>query len=117
MMAAIAAIESTDWGSHEILGKATVNVGVVRGGEKPNIIPAFAECELMFRTVEDHEVVRAKLEELVVRFGGKFTMTRGNAPQFMVVPEGAPSPLVSSNTDRPSLCNLAKPLLVGAGSI
>src|SRR5258706_4008665 len=51
MMAAIAAIESTDWGSHEILGKATVNVGVVRGGEKPNIVPAFAECELMFRTV------------------------------------------------------------------
>src|SRR5260370_11350178 len=97
MMAAIAAIESTDWGSHEILGEATVNVGVVRGGEKPNIIPAFAECELMFLTVEDHEVVRAKLEELVGRFGGKITMTPGHTPQVMVVPGGAPSTGVDLN--------------------
>jgi acetylornithine deacetylase len=117
MLSAIAAIESTDWGSHEILGKATVNIGVVRGGEKPNIVPAFAECELMFRTVDDHEVVRAKLEQLVGRFGGKFTMTRGNAPQFMVVPEGAPSTVVAFNTDVPYLSNLGKPLLFGPGSI
>jgi acetylornithine deacetylase len=117
MIAAIAAIESTDWGSHEILGKATVNVGVVRGGEKPNIVPAFAECELMFRTVEDHEVVRAKLEQLVARFGGKITLSRGNAPQFMVVPEGAPSTIVAFNTDVPHLANLGKPLLFGPGSI
>jgi acetylornithine deacetylase len=117
MLAAISAIESTDWGSHEILGKATVNIGVVRGGEKPNIVPAFAECELMFRTVDDHEVVRAKLEQLVARFSGKFTMTRGNAPQFMVVPEGAPSTVVAFNTDVPYLSNLGKPLLFGPGSI
>jgi acetylornithine deacetylase len=49
MIAAIGEIQRTDWGSHEILGSATVNVGVVRGGEKPNIIPSSAECELMFR--------------------------------------------------------------------
>src|SRR6266849_7848377 len=106
MIAAINAIESTDWGSHEILGKATVNAGVVRGGEKPNIVPAFAECELMFRTVDDHEIVRTKLEQLVARFGGKITLSRGNAPQFMVVPEGAPSTIVAFNTDVPHLANL-----------
>jgi len=76
-----------------------VNVGVVRGGEKPNIVPASAECELMFRTVDDHEVVRTKLEQLVERFGGKITLARGNPPQFMVVPEGAPSTVVAFNTD------------------
>ena len=117
MMAAIAAIESTDWGSQEVLGNATVNVGVVRGGEKPNIIPAAAECELMFRTVDDHEIVRAKLEELVARFGGKLTLARGNAPQFMIVPERAPSTVVAFNTDVPHLGNLGKPLLYGPGSI
>src|SRR5213075_887260 len=84
MMSAIAAIESADWGSHEILGRATVNTGVVRGGEKPNIVPAMAECELMFRTAGDFEGVRAKLEDLAGRFGGRITMSRGNAPQFMV---------------------------------
>ena len=64
MLSAIAAIESVDWGSQDLLGKATVNVGVVRGGEKPNIIPASAECELMFRTAGDHEEVRAKFLEM-----------------------------------------------------
>src|SRR5438105_5668071 len=46
MIAAIGEIHRTDWGMHDILGNATVNVGVVRGGEKPNIVPAWAECEL-----------------------------------------------------------------------
>jgi acetylornithine deacetylase len=117
MMAALSAIEATDWGSHEILGKATANVGVIRGGEKPNIVPSWAECELMFRTVDDHEIVRAKLQELVSRFGGKITLARGNRPQFMVVPDGAPSTIVAFNTDVPHLGNLGKPLLFGPGSI
>ena len=117
MMAAIAAIESTDWGSHEVLGRATVNIGVVRGGEKPNIVPAEAECEMMFRTAGDFEIVRAKLENLAGRFGGRITMSRGNAPQFMVVPDGKPSAVVAFNTDVPHLGNLGKPLLFGPGSI
>jgi acetylornithine deacetylase len=117
MLAAVNAIESTDWGRHELLGNATVNVGVVRGGERPNIIPAAAECELMFRTAGDHQDVRAKLEELVSRFGGRITVARGNPPQFMVVPEGAPSTVVAFNTDVPHLGNLGKPLLFGPGSI
>jgi len=117
MIAAITAIESTDWGSHDVLGKATMNVGVVRGGEKPNIIPAFAECEVMFRTAGDYEAVLAKLEKLAGGFGGRITMTRGNDPQFMVVPDGAPSTVVAFNTDVAYLGNLGKPLLFGPGSI
>ena len=85
--------------------------------EKPNIVPASAECELMFRTAGDHEEVRAKLEKLVSRFDGRITMSRGNAPQFMVVPDGAPSTVVAFNTDVPHLSKLGKPLLFGPGSI
>ena len=61
MVAAIAEINLTDWGSHDLLGKTTVNVGVVRGGERPNIIPAEAECELIFRlvTTPEEEIGRA----------------------------------------------------------
>ena len=117
MIAAIEEIERTDWGRHEILGNATVNVGVVRGGEKPNIIAAEAECEMMFRTAGDQEAVRAKLQQLLVRFGGRITMARGNAPQFMLVPDGAPSTVVAFNTDVPHLSNLGRPLLFGPGSI
>jgi acetylornithine deacetylase len=117
MVAAIAEINNTEWGSHELLGKATVNVGVVRGGEKPNVIPASAECEMIFRTVTDIEEVRERLALLLVEHGGRIKLARGNAPQFMVVPEGAPSAIVAFNSDIPHLSALGKPLLFGPGSI
>ena len=117
MVAAIAEINATDWGSDEILGKTTVNVGVVRGGEKPNVIPASAECEMIFRTVSDPEKIRQGLEEILGRHGGRITTARGNEPQLMMVPEGAASMVVSFNTDIPHLRGLGKPLLFGPGSI
>ena len=117
MVAAIAEINSTDWGTHDVLGKTTVNVGVVRGGERPNIIAANAECELIFRLVTTPEDVQHRLDALVANHDGRITLTRGNPPQFMVVPEGAESQVVAFNTDVPWLPSLGKPLLFGPGSI
>jgi acetylornithine deacetylase len=117
MVAAIAEINAFDWGSHPILGKTTVNVGVVRGGERPNIIPAHAECEMIFRLVTTPEEVQKRLDVIVANHEGRITLTRGNPPQFMVVPEGAESHVVAFNTDVPWLPALGKPLLFGPGSI
>jgi acetylornithine deacetylase len=117
LVAAIVEIHQTDWGRDEVLGKATVNVGVVRGGQKPNIVPAEAEAEMIFRHVGDPDEVRRKLERVVGRFGGTVVRAAGNPPQHMVVPEGAPSAVVAFNTDVPHLGNLGQPLLFGPGSI
>jgi acetylornithine deacetylase len=117
LVAAITEINATDWGSHDVLGKTTVNVGVIRGGERPNIIPAEAELELIFRLVTTPEEVEGRLSELVARHDGRVVSSRGNLPQFMVVPEGEPSTVVSFNTDVPWLSALGKPLLFGPGSI
>jgi acetylornithine deacetylase len=117
MVAAIAEINATRWGSHDDLGETTVNVGVVRGGEKPNVIPAEAECQLIFRTVTDPEEVQASLVTILARHGGTITVSRGNPPQFMKVPEGAPSRVVAFNSDVPHLGALGEPLLFGPGSI
>lgn len=117
MVAAIAEINRSDWGSHEVLGKTTVNVGVVRGGQRPNIIAAEAECELIFRLATPLEETRQRLADLIAQHGGTITMSRGNPPQFMIVPEGEESQVVSFNTDVPWLGNLGKPLLFGPGSV
>lgn len=117
MVDAIFEINATDWGSDDLLGKTTVNIGVVRGGQKPNIIAAEAECELIFRLVTTPEDVQARLEAIVARHGGRITVARGNPPQHMIVPEGERSAVVSFNTDVPWLPNLGKPLLFGPGSI
>ena len=117
MVAAIAEIHRTDWGEHDILGKTTANVGVVRGGEKPNVIPAEAECQMIFRIVEEPDDVLARLKTIVAWHGGEVYVARGNPPQHMIVPDGAPSTVVAFNTDVPWLSNLGKPLLFGPGSI
>lgn len=117
MVDAISEINGADWGTHETLGNATVNVGVVRGGQKPNIIAAEAEFEVIFRLVTTPEDVQARLEKIVAKHGGRITVARGNPPQFMLVPEGQSSAIVSFNTDVPWLTNLGKPLLFGPGSI
>lgn len=117
MVAAIAEINRTDWGTHDVLGHTTVNVGVVRGGSRPNIIPADAECEMIFRLVTTPEDVEQRLRTILAEHGGRITLSRGNAPQFMIVPEGRKSTVVSFNTDVPWLSALGKPLLFGPGSI
>lgn len=117
MVAALAEINHTNWGSHEVLGKTTVNVGVVRGGEKPNILAPWAECELMFRLVSTPDEVRTRLADLISEHKGTITASRGNLPQFMHVPDGRPSTVVAFNTDVPWLTNLGQPILFGPGSI
>jgi acetylornithine deacetylase len=117
LVAAIDAINRTNWGAHDVLGKTTVNVGVVRGGQKPNIVPAEAEAEMIFRTVSDSEEVKAKLEPLIAQFGGRIVKGLGNPPQFMTVPPEADAVVVAFNTDVPHLKSLGKPLLYGPGSI
>jgi acetylornithine deacetylase len=117
MVAAIAEINRTDWGHDEILGKTTANVGVVRGGEKPNIIAGWAEADLMCRITGEEASILEKLGDLIAEHDGKIVWSRGNPPQFMFVPEGKPSTIVAFNTDVPHLGNLGKPMLFGPGSI
>lgn len=117
LVAAVAEINAADWGEHPTLGRGTVNVGVVRGGDRPNIVPALAEAEMIFRTVEPPAEVEARLREIVRRHGGEIARCHGNSPVFMVVPEDRPSIVVAFNTDVPHLGNLGRPLLFGPGSI
>ncbi len=117
LVAAVTDINRTDWGNDNNLGKATVNVGVIRGGEKPNIIPGSAEADVFFRLVGEPEETRKKLETLLEKYDGRLLGTRGNPPQFMMVPPGAKSAVASFNTDVPHLGALGKPLLFGPGSI
>ena len=39
--------------SHPVLGRSTLNVGVIRGGSRPNIVPDLAEAELDMRITPD----------------------------------------------------------------
>lgn len=114
---AVGAIYGSEWGSDPEMGVGTPNVGVVRGGEKANIIPDAAEAECIFRIVEPVGVARGRLERLVAPFGGRIAKSHGNDPVRMAVPRGAASVVVAYNTDVPHLHALGRPILFGPGSI
>jgi acetylornithine deacetylase len=118
MVDCITVINGDYWGTNEILGSTTVNVGVVRGGTAANVIPDHAECEIVFRLVGPPEEVQAHLEGLVSLYSGRLVASRGNPPQVLFVPPGhEPGIVVAFGTDIPYLGNFGTPLLFGAGSI
>lgn len=117
MAEAIRLIYATEWGEDPGIGKATANVGVVRGGVKPNVIAGEAEMQVMFRTAGDPAIIEERLRGIVTPLQGRIMKSQGNPPMFMRAPEGYPTTVVAFNTDIPYLKNLGAPILFGPGSI
>jgi acetylornithine deacetylase len=105
-----------DWGSDPLLGQGTLNVGVIRAGERANILAPRANATIMLRAVEPPEVALGRLET-VVNSRASITVQAASAPQYMHYVEGFPDTVVSFGSDVPYLGRLGRPLLVGPGSI
>jgi len=102
--------------SDEVLGKTTVNVGVIKGGTGANIIPAQAEAEMMIRLVSDVEPMKKMIRDWAkgrakVEFGSHIP-----AQKFHIV-EGFEVAPVAYTSDIPLLPRWGTPLLFGPGSI
>ena len=118
LLALIARLDALDWGESEILGRATLNVGVISGGVAGNVLAPSAEATLYWRLVGEAEPARRRLAailaedervewELVGQNDAVFCRT---LPGFEIAP-------VSYSTDIPFLPSWGTPLLVGPGSI
>lgn len=105
-----------DWGNDPVLGRGTFNVGVFRGGEACNIVPAAATASIMIRTIEPRVSAEARLRSLV-RNRAAIEIIGGANPHLMHVVDGFETTVVSFGSDVPYLGNLGKPLLIGPGSI
>ena len=102
-----------------LLGRCTMNIGVVSGGRAANVIPDEAEAQIVFRTVtlgEAAEEFRAKIEKLLTS-RCDFTLIRDTLPMRMEKLEGFETDVVAFTTDLPNLGAWGKPLLLGPGSI
>ncbi len=107
---------SADWGDDPVLGKGTFNIGIFKGGEAFNVVPASAAATIMIRTIEPRNATDAKMRGLA---GNRANMTvlGGTDPHIMHVVDGFETTVVSFGSDVPYLGNLGKPLLIGPGSI
>ena len=113
---AITALRGGQWPAADDLGRTFYTVGLISGGVAPNVIPASAEAELMFRTVGDHLPLRREIE---ARTGGIVAVE-----DVLVVPpvrlktlDGFDSEVFSFTTDIPFLDRWGTPLLLGPGSV
>ncbi|HEY0787125.1 MAG TPA: M20/M25/M40 family metallo-hydrolase [Thermoanaerobaculia bacterium] len=114
---AIEAIYAASWGDDGDLGRGIPNVGVVRGGEKPNVIAPWAEADCIFRIVEPLPDALSRLQSIVGPLGGTIARHHGNDPVRMVWPAGRATVVVGFNTDAPHLPKIGRPILFGPGSI
>lgn len=76
--------------THPLLGQATVNVGSIRGGTQPNIVPDWCEISIDRRTLpgETSTSVLRGLRKFLVKHGLKATINDS---------KGAPAPSLETN--------------------
>jgi acetylornithine deacetylase len=100
-----------------LLGRSTVNIGVISGGRAPNVIPDAAMAEIAVRLVGDPEPVR----EAMLRAVGN----RAEVHEILCIPavrfdrlDGFETAIVAYTTDVPAFGDSwGKPYLLGPGDI
>jgi acetylornithine deacetylase len=116
MLDVLADVRACVWPRDEFFGETTCNIGVLKGGARPNIIAAEAQAELQIRLVTPSVVVKKILEEaLAGRTRVEYLSTA--EPVRMHAVEGFEQEVVRFTTDIPYLPNWGAPLLIGPGSI
>ena len=113
---ALVALRAVRWPADPLLGETFYTIGLIAGGVAPNVIPADAHAELMFRTVGHHEELLRLLEDAV----GAFVAIEDVLvvpPVRLVAPAGFETEVFSFTTDIPFLDRWGRPLLVGPGSV
>jgi acetylornithine deacetylase len=100
-----------------ILGKSTLNIGTIKGGRAPNVIPDAASAEIFIRLVESGESTRHAIAEAAG--------TSAEAREVLYIPAvhlgslpGFETSIMSYTTDIPAFAGVwGKPFLFGPGSI
>jgi len=112
----LVSLRTAAWPSDPLLGQTHHTVGLINGGVAPNVISPHAEAEVFFRTVGDHDAIRATLASAI---DNRVTVT-----EILELPSvrlhtvaGFDTAVFSYFSDVPFLSNWGTPLLLGPGSI
>jgi acetylornithine deacetylase len=100
-----------------LLGKSTLNIGTISGGQAPNVIADEARADLMFRTVGDPAPLRSALRAAV---DGRVEIEEALYTPALHLEKvaGFETTVVAYTTDIPNFAGTwGKPLLLGPGSI
>lgn len=107
----------TDWGTHPLLGPATLNLGLISGGLAPNVVADRAEASVLLRAVEPPEACERKLRACLGDHVEWVSPFASYGPVEFLVPAGHEPIEVAFGTDAPHLPRWGTPLLYGPGDI
>jgi acetylornithine deacetylase len=100
-----------------LLGKSTLNIGVIAGGRAPNVISDEARAEIFIRLVGDSAATRRAVEQAVSGLAEAQFILEIKAERFGELP-GFETCVVAFATDIPAFEGAwGKPFLIGPGSI
>lgn len=102
-----------------LLGPSTLNIGTIKGGRAPNVIPDEAKAELFVRLVGDSSSTRTAIADAVAsRAGVEMTEVLEIPALHLLAVEGLPTTVVAYTTDIPVFeGKWGQPLLFGPGTI
>ena len=106
-----------DWGLDPVLGPGTPNFGRIDGGVAANVVAAHAHADLLVRTVEEPDVVEARVRACLGEHVTLEETFKNYGPVHFHVPEGESAEVVAFGTDAPHMRRWGQPLLFGCGSI
>lgn len=116
MVAALERVLRLELPMTEDVGKSTLNIGVLEGGRAPNVVPDYAEAQLLVRLVGESASTRKAIEEAVAGLAEvDFTLEIPFIRMRRI--DGLPTMVAAFTTDIPALSDWGEPLLLGPGSI
>jgi acetylornithine deacetylase len=116
LMDVLISLRAASWPSDSQLGTTHYTVGLISGGVAPNVIPPHAEAEVFFRTVGDHDALRATLHATVAGRVDVQEILELPAVRLHTVP-GFETEVFAYFSDVPFLSKWGTPLLLGPGTI
>ena len=99
-----------------VMGRSTMNIGMIEGGHAPNVIPDSASAQILFRTVCSSVELRQKIEG-ILEGRCHYEFIRDTLPIRMEPIDGFETDVVAFSTDLPNLTEWGRPLLLGPGTI
>ena len=116
LLDALIALRNAPWPGDPELGTTHYTIGLISGGVAHNVIPPYAEAEVTFRTVSDHDQIRKILRGVV---GDRVLIDERLEvpPVRLETRPGFETAVFAYTTDIPLLDKWGKPLLLGPGSI
>jgi acetylornithine deacetylase len=98
------------------IGPSTLNIGMIEGGQAPNVVPDFARAHLLYRLVGPSDELKRRIVETVGN--------RAEVEFVLEIPfvrlrtiDGMQTIVAAFTTDIPRLSNWGEPVLLGPGSI